>query len=221
MPCCRYCKAPASLQWFTTSSKLFMEYMLDTEDRTSSFNLRIEQTRGCILPGVPRYGASISCSYSSSRLVCTLRCRDGWVGGQASCSSGHGTWSGDLTCTGGNSTLASPEGRHRMQRLLACRHERRTGCLAPPPLPGSTVECSLERGEEVCRVQCPQDWVSPADYATCERDRSGWEGRWSRLLLPCLPACSLSSPKVVVLCLPAISKSELFSLSTVIWRFIK
>ena len=29
------------------------------------------------------------------------------------------------------------------------RHERRTGCLAPPPLPNSELFCQVERGEEV------------------------------------------------------------------------
>ena len=36
-----------------------------------------------------------------------------------------------------------------------CRHERRTGCLAPPPLPNSEVFCQVERGEEVIgRYRC-------------------------------------------------------------------
>ena len=36
-----------------------------------------------------------------------------------------------------------------------CRHERRTGCLAPPPLPNSEVFCQVERGEEVIgRQRC-------------------------------------------------------------------
>ena len=74
------------------------------------------------------------------------------------------------------------------------------------------------RNAQVCRVKCGQGRVSPSAYARwqikelsladwglyflpstkrdhvyvtrrCERDRSGWEARWSRLLLPCRPSC--------------------------------
>ena len=86
--------------------------------------------------------------------------------------------------------------RERLQRLLACRHQANTGCLAPPPLPGSTVSCKVEQGEEVCRVGCGEGRVSPAAYARCETDKSGWEARWSRVLLPCQPTCPLSVPRV-------------------------
>ena len=33
--------------------------------------------------------------------------------------------------------------------ITKSRHERQTGCLAPPPLPNSEVFCQVERGEEV------------------------------------------------------------------------
>ena len=37
----------------TTSSyfKVYLEYFFDTEDRQATFSLRIQQTRGCVLPG--------------------------------------------------------------------------------------------------------------------------------------------------------------------------
>jgi hypothetical protein len=178
----------------TSSSKLYMEYLVDTADRASTFSLRVEQTLGCVLPGLPLHGASLSCSYSGQRLLCRLSCRAGWVGGEAACSLGRGDWQGGLACSRPNGTVAVKQGR--LHRLLACRHRRRTGCLAPPPLPGSAVSCLLERGQEECRVECAAGTVSPAGRASCERDRSGWEARWSRVLLPCRPACSASIPQV-------------------------
>jgi len=191
----RYCKPPPSLKWISTSSKVYLEYFFDTEDRQATFSLRIQQTRGCVLPGLPRNGVELSCSYTSrDLLLCTLACKEGWVGGQASCSAGQGTWSGGLSCSRGNSSTT--QGAARLHRLLQCRHERRTGCLAPPPLPNSEVFCQVERGEEVCRVRCGEGMVSPSGYARCERDRSGWEARWSRLLLPCRSSCRLSVPRV-------------------------
>ena len=128
------------------------------------------------------------------------------------------------------------------------RHERRTGCLAPPPLPNSELFCQVERGEEVklelevlpikdvsyvlfslqlfflplkekCSGVQGQVWRGEGESVSlcqvtddvvhcsclcylnaeadhyrkpnirCERDRSGWEARWSRLLLPCRQTC--------------------------------
>ena len=48
----------------------------------------------------------------------------------------------------------------------------------PGEMPGSNVKA------KVC---------STTIYGRCERDRSGWEARWSRLLLPCRPSCRLTS----------------------------
>ena len=31
--------------------EVFLEYFFDAEDRHSTFSLRVQQTRGCVLPG--------------------------------------------------------------------------------------------------------------------------------------------------------------------------
>ena len=60
----------------------------------------------------------------------------------------------------------------------------------------SKVKCTVKQGDSVCRIECGKGEVSPSNYARCVRDRSGWEGRWSRVLLPCIPDCSKTIPKV-------------------------
>ena len=60
----------------------------------------------------------------------------------------------------------------------------------------SLVKCTVKHGDSVCRIECVDGEVSPGDYARCVRDRSGWEGRWSRVLLPCIPSCIKTIPKV-------------------------
>ena len=123
------------------------------------------------------------------------------------------------------------------------RHERRTGCLAPPPLPNSEVSCQVERGEEVVRTANKsffsiltglsgvqgEVWTGKGQslilrqvaskrnssklasfgsfvrklvfgqFFRCERDRSGWEARWSRLLLPCRPSCRFNLTIIAIM----------------------
>ena len=60
----------------------------------------------------------------------------------------------------------------------------------------SQVKCTVKQGDSVCRIECGEGLVSPGNYARCVRDRSGWEGRWSRVLLPCIPVCINTIPNV-------------------------
>ena len=133
-----------SVDWSPIEKKcvmleVFLEYFFDAEDRHSTFSLRVQQTRGCVLPG---FFAFISiqllthidteeewtlcwwildqvsldtgrgclapthpgiCSFAPSVARCRnllrLHCfvQEGWVGGQATCTLGQGTWSKTLS----------------------------------------------------------------------------------------------------------------------------
>ena len=133
-----------SVDWSPIEKKyamleVFLEYFFDAEDRHSTFSLRVQQTRGCVLPG---FFAFISiqllthidteeewtlcwwildqvsldtgrgclapthpgiCSFVPSVARCRnllrLHCfvQEGWVGGQATCTLGQGTWSKTLS----------------------------------------------------------------------------------------------------------------------------
>merc|ERR1712013_583828 len=95
----RYCNDMGKMKWYTTSSKLFVEYLFDIDDTSSHFDMRLDQTKGCVLPKLPKYGKSMQCSYSSSlKVECTVTCNKGVLKGPAYCHLYHGTWHGDMDC---------------------------------------------------------------------------------------------------------------------------
>ena len=143
--------------------------------------------KGCLLPRLPPGGERVECHYADQvKVLCKLTCRGEAAERTSSCHLYHGSWRGQQTC----------QDLRPVQRLAECRHRRLTGCLVPGPLENSQAECGVESGESWCRVRCGEGLVSPGDWTTCTRDTSGWEGRWSRLLLPCRPDCQSSLPQV-------------------------
>ena len=143
-----------------------------------------------MLPRLPRGGERLDCAFVEDlKVECSLTCEAGGQARTSYCYLYQGEWRGDLSC--------STEAPVRpLERLASCVHRRQTGCLVPPRLAGSGVECGVRRTETWCRVTCSPGLVSPADLALCLQDRGGWEGRWSRLLLPCIPDCRSSQPTV-------------------------
>ena len=143
--------------------------------------------RGCVLPRFPAGGESLTCQYKDEvQVVCRLRCQGEERERTSHCHTHHGQWRGDQRCR-----PLRPAGR-----LAECRHRRLQGCLVPGALQDSQVHCRVTRTETRCRVVCGAGLVSPSHEAACSLDTSGWEGRWSRLLLPCRPHCQASLPEV-------------------------
>ena len=153
----------------------------------SRFSLRLDQVAGCVLPRLPAGGERVECGYVDQvKVVCRLTCR-GEAGVRTStCHLYHGSWRGQQTC----------RDLRPVERLGECGHTRLTGCVMAGPLERSSVECGVSPGSAWCRVRCGEGMVSPGDWASCTQDSSGWEGRWSRLLLPCLPDCQSSRPRL-------------------------
>ena len=79
--------------------------------------------------------------------------RQGWT------EKGGSSFSDKTFCQRRDKFSHGIQARGTFQRQ--CRHERRTGCLAPPPLPNSEVFCQVERGEEVIgRQRCHPPIIS-------------------------------------------------------------
>ena len=141
------------------------------------------------MPRLPEGGDRLDCGYVSElKVECSLTCR-ALEGERISyCYLYQGEWRGELACSEGP---VKP-----LERLASCVHRRQTGCLLPARLADSGVECGVRREETWCRVTCGPGLVSPADWASCLQDTSGWVARWSRLLLPCIPDCHSSQPSI-------------------------
>ena len=145
--------------------------------------LEVEQRPACQLPRLPP-AASLSCASLAGReMECRLDCGQEQEQIQVIvCNAGR--WDKQPGCPirdGGNVTAACG-----------------AGCLVPE-LPHSGLQCGAGGAGTWCEVRCPPGRSSPAPRAECEWDRycallslywsdwsrSGWEARWSRLLLPC------------------------------------
>ena len=95
----RYCNGMEKKKWYTSSSKLFVEYLFDIDDTNSHFDIRLDQTKGCVLPKLPRLGKSMECSYPNSRKVeCLVTCRNGTLTDSIYCYLDHGVWRGSADC---------------------------------------------------------------------------------------------------------------------------
>ena len=115
----RYCNDMGKMKWYTTSSKLFVEYLFDIDDTLSHFDITLDQTKGCVLPKLPRYGKSMQCSYPNSlKVECTVTCNNGVVGGPAYCYLYHGTWHGNMDCDVRNATARRNKRTRPIEQLL-------------------------------------------------------------------------------------------------------
>ena len=54
--------------------------------------------------------------------------------------------------------------------------------------PSDTYKCQVDDDANLSHL-APALEAERASFTRCERDRSGWEARWSRLLLPCRQSC--------------------------------
>ncbi|XP_023334189.1 uncharacterized protein LOC111705771 [Eurytemora carolleeae] len=318
----RFCQGMGGKEWRSLSNKIYLDYFNNMENNKSKLSIRLDQIRGCVIPGLPSLGTKITCQYSAvnrNKLTCILDCKLGFRGMSSDCYLYHGTWNMNLHCSkinrnpsqfqrgrknpsqfqesmrnpsqfqevrrnpstfrearmeglsrSQNSTrnanrtqgtqykseysnrsrvkkylkefvvgreirkvkeyrgkrkrnimnklrrmrkeISNVESKHKrdlkaktkrmrirkrlLQKVASCRHEELTGCIMPPPVENTGVECTVSKGGTECRVSCSGGLVSPSDYTVCQRDRSGWEGRWSRIIRPCQPDCSQTVPRI-------------------------
>ena len=131
--------------------------------------MRLDQTKGCVLPKLPPGGEKISCHYSDSiKIVCSLKCYHEEKIKQNHCYLHYGKWHGYFLCK----TKKGTETHHRpIQKMMQCRHQKLTGCLIPASMENSSIECSVTSRASECRVRCGEGKVSPGDWAQCVRDR--------------------------------------------------
>ena len=117
----RYCSAMENRKWFTSSNKLFIEYLVDVEDTKSNFALRLDQTRGCVIPQLPPGGLQLDCGYEGNlKIVCKLQCLHEKMVKKLQCTLHYGTWTGDLTC---KSKKGLEIRRKPLYILMNCRHQ--------------------------------------------------------------------------------------------------
>ena len=85
--------------------------------------MRLDQTKGCVLPRLPPGGTVMNCSYSDNlKIVCNLKCQNEKVSKQIYCYLHYGNWQGDFFCNNkdGNKIMQKP-----IQKLMQCRHKVR------------------------------------------------------------------------------------------------
>ena len=117
----RYCSAMQDRKWFTSSNRLFIEYLVDVEDTKSNFALRLDQTRGCVIPKLPPGGLQLECSYEGNlKIVCMLQCLHEKVEKKLQCTLHYGKWVGDIACKSQRELQIK---RKPLFNLMNCRHQ--------------------------------------------------------------------------------------------------
>ena len=115
-----------------------------------------------MLPRLPRGGERLDCAFVSDlKVECSLHCGEGAQPRISYCYLYQGEWRGDLACPPDYSPPVRP-----LDRLADCLHNRQTGCLLPPRLAHSGLQCRVGRGESWCRTTC-----RPHTLSTCLQDR--------------------------------------------------
>ena len=118
----RYCSSVMrSRQWFTSSNKLLLEYLVDAEDTFSNFALRLDQTKACVLPQLPPGAVKLSCRYEGKlKIVCKLKCKHEVEEKKLHCTLHYGMWVGDFTYV---NKIGHKIRRKPLYKLLNCRHK--------------------------------------------------------------------------------------------------
>ena len=113
-----------NIKWLTSSNKLFIEYLVDVEDTKSSFALRLDQTKGCVIPQLPPGGLQFDCRYEGNlKIVCMLKCLHEKEMKKLHCTLHYGKWIGDQNC---KSKSGLEIKKKPLYNLFNCRHQVKT-----------------------------------------------------------------------------------------------